>query len=167
MGRKRLSDCDKIKLIESKGAKSMNIPSIVKALTNEFNTNDPFQLAASLGVKVLKLPLGNLKGFYKCIEQIKFIFINSNLKDDEQKIVCAHELGHAIMHSKVNCCFLHNFTFQCTSKIEIEANRFCAYLLITDEMIKDYEGLTYSQISQATYIPLKIVELRQAQEKMF
>jgi len=144
----------------------MNIPSKVKALMKKFNTNDPFLLAACLGVEILEQPLGSKLGFYKYIKKRKFIFINSSLDYYMRKIICAHELGHAIMHPKVNCSFMQNFTLLCTEKVEIEANKFCAYLLLTDDMLKEYEGYTYKQISQATSIPVEIVKLRQAQEKM-
>jgi len=167
MGRKRLSDNDKIGLMNCMEAIIMDIPLKVKSLIKKHKTNNPIKLAEALGIHVLFEPLKKIKGYYISLQRNKFIVINSNLDYMEQLVVCAHELGHAILHPKVNCCFLKRFTLQCTEKIEIEANRFCAYLLITDEMIKDYEGLTYSQISQATYIPVKIVELRQAQEKMF
>jgi len=144
----------------------MDIPSKVKALVESYKTNNPFQIADTLGVLVLITPLGNLKGCYKYLKRRKFIFINSNLDYNEQKVVCAHELGHAIMHPKVNCSFMQSYTLLCTEKIEIEANKFCSNLLLTDDILKDYEGYSCEQISQATFIPVEIVRLRQAQQKM-
>jgi Zn-dependent peptidase ImmA (M78 family) len=132
----------------------------------KFNTNDPFEIAEQLGVVVLFKPFIKIKGCYKLIQRRKVIFINSLLDYYERRVVCAHELGHAIMHPKTNCKFIQNYTLLSVKKIEIEANKFCALLLLTDNILSEYEGYTYHQISQATYIPLEIVKLTEAQALM-
>jgi Zn-dependent peptidase ImmA (M78 family) len=141
----------------------MNIKHRVQNLINEFYTNDPFQLADLLGIVTILKPLGRIKGCYKLIKKRRVIFINSMLNYYERRVVCAHELGHAIMHPTTNCKFLQNYTLISVKKIEIEANKFCAFLLLSDDDLEDYYGLTYEEISKLTYIPVEIIKLRQAQ----
>jgi Zn-dependent peptidase ImmA (M78 family) len=144
------------------GAIITNIKLLVQKLIKYFNTNNPFEIADQLGILILYKPFKKLKGCYKLIKRRKVIFLSSFLDHDEKRVVCAHELGHAIMHPKTNCKFLQNYTLLSVKKIEIEANKFCAFLLITDDMITEHEGFTHQQISQTLYIPLEIVKLRQA-----
>jgi Zn-dependent peptidase ImmA (M78 family) len=141
----------------------MNINKIIQKLIRKFNTNDPFQLADLLGVLTILKPLGKIKGCYKLIKKRKVIFINSMLDYFERRVVCAHELGHAIMHPTTNCKYLQNYTLLSVKKIEIEANRFCVFLLLPDDALAEYDGLTYEEISKLTYIPAPIIKLRQTQ----
>lgn len=52
-----------------------------------------------------------------------------------QKIICAHELGHAVLHSQMpGIESFHDFAlFDDTSSTEYEANVFAAELLLKDE----------------------------------
>lgn len=72
----------------------------------------------------------------------------------------AHELGHALMHRKENCCFMAHHTLLLTSRIERQANQFAAHLLISDEMLKDFSGYTKEQFCQCTGYPEELIELR-------
>jgi Zn-dependent peptidase ImmA (M78 family) len=141
----------------------MNIKKIIQKLIHKFNTNDPFQLAELLGVITILIPLGKIKGCYKLMKKRKVIFINSMLDYFERRVVCAHELGHAIMHPTTNCKFLQNYTLLSVKKIEIEANKFCVFLLLPDAELDQYHELTYEEISKLTCIPVEIIKLRQTQ----
>lgn len=138
----------------------MNPKEEAKKLIKKYATNNPFELADCLKVVIIKRPLGNLKGCYKLIKRNKVIFINSNLPYLEQRNVCGHELAHCVMHPYVNCKFIQNYTLFSTDKIEIEANKFCAHLLLPDYLLLEFESLTYEQIATATGIPIEIVKLR-------
>ena len=72
----------------------------------------------------------------------------------------AHELGHAIMHRKENCYFIRNKTFLLTSKIESEANKFAAELLITDEHLDENKDFTVKQFSRLLGYHEKFIELK-------
>ena len=76
------------------------------------------------------------------------------------KVVLAHELGHAILHRRENCCFMAHHTLLLTSKIEKEANLFAAHLLITDELLQEYADFTQNQFCQCTGYPKELIELR-------
>ncbi|MFQ8777280.1 MAG: ImmA/IrrE family metallo-endopeptidase [Roseburia sp.] len=56
----------------------------------------------------------------------------------------AHELGHAILHRKENCYFIRNKnTVTLNSKNEIEANKFAMELLISDEVLLEYQDCNH------------------------
>ena len=75
----------------------------------------------------------------------------------------AHELGHAIMHRKLNCYFIRNKTLLLDSKIETEANTFAVNLLIPDETIIeiiDNRNCTLEYMSRVLGYNQKLIELR-------
>ena len=137
------------------------IEKLVRYCTTKFGTNDPYLIAEYLGIHVMQAPLGNIPGMYKYIEHSKWIFINNeNGNMDENKIVMAHELGHALMHWKENCCFMSHHTLLLTSKIERHANLFAAVLLINDELLEEYKDFTAEQFSNCSGIDKNLIELR-------
>lgn len=137
------------------------ITRLVSYYTKLFSTNNPFKIAQNLGIFISFSPLGNIAGMYKYIEHAKWIFINSDIEDENfLKIVTAHELGHALLHQKENCCFMAHHTLLLTSKIERQANIFAAKLLITDDMLNEYKGFTIEQFARCTGYPIELIELR-------
>jgi Zn-dependent peptidase ImmA (M78 family) len=117
------------------------------------------ELAEALNIIVVKQPLIGVKGFYQNSIRNKLIYINSNLDEVLQKVVCAHELGHAILHTKLNIVFLEKNTLFIKDKYENEANLFCTYLLLPYTQLNDYDGLTYEQIAAAAGIPIDYLRL--------
>lgn len=112
--------------------------AIAEKLCRILDTRNPFELAASLGIVVLYEPLGSIQGYYnKCYRQ-KFIHINEELDGYEATFACAHELGHAILHSDVNTPFLRKNTMFSVGRIETEANRFALDLLFEDEELQPF-----------------------------
>ena len=115
-----------------------NIRLRVKNLIKKYNTSDPTVLCEKLGIIVLHVDLGDLKGYYKHPRGRKIIVINSLLSKFAQIIVLAHELGHAVLHSNSTAAYLHsNIRFQ-DSIMENEANKFAAELLANYEDNTDY-----------------------------
>ena len=106
----------------------------------KYETNNPEVLADYLNVTIIRMPLEDMvAGFYKIIKRRKYIFLNTDIDDENfMRVVSAHELGHAIMHPKENCAFMKNHTLFLTSRLEIEANTFAAYLLISNQYIEEY-----------------------------
>ena len=140
------------------------IKSITDRLAHKYSTRNPFELAEYLNIRIFFVPLGDIAGFYTYIKKHKCIFINSSIEDKEfQKFVMAHELGHAIMHSHENICYIENFTKLKSYRAEIEANQFAAQLLIPDESVYKYLGdtsITLSQLSRLLGYSEKIIMLR-------
>lgn len=90
----------------------------------------------------------------------RYIFLSNQLKDQELNLVMAHELGHALLDRKANCYFIRNKTLLLNSHIERRANLFAAYLLITDDMLKEYINCTEEQFCACTGYPKELIKLR-------
>ena len=113
----------------------------VDAIKTEYNESDPFTLCRDLDILVLKQPMGHsddsCKGFFLTCDNIKSITVNCDLSPNMQRIIAAHELGHAILHyDKSGLSTFHDFNlFDSASIMEYEANIFAADLLISDEEV--------------------------------
>ncbi|MGL5950697.1 MAG: ImmA/IrrE family metallo-endopeptidase [Cetobacterium sp.] len=119
----------------------MDIRRRVKNLVKKWGTRDPRVLCRYMKITVLYRDLGNVKGYYtKCLRR-KFIFINENLDEFSQRVVLAHELGHALLHGKDVIMMKGYFTSCKDSLYEREANKFAAELLLVEEEV-DYQNHT-------------------------
>ena len=68
-------------------------------LARKYKSTDPFEIAEALDIEVLeRSDFKRQKGAFKVILNNSFIFINANLSDEMKRLVCAHELGHALLH---------------------------------------------------------------------
>lgn len=133
----------------------------VNKITTKYHSNCPFEIAKAKGIIIQYADLGETFGFYFCDSRIKFININQHLNKDEQRIVCAHELGHAVLHPKSNTPFMRKHTLLSVDKIELEANVFAAHLLIPDiELTECYEQMTIYDIASMHNVPIELVELK-------
>lgn len=122
-------------------------------------TSDPFEIADCLGVLY---QIGNCKneGCYMFLKNHRYIFLSNKLREQELRLVMAHELGHALLDRKANCYFIRNKTLLLNSRIERRANLFAAYLLITEDMLNGYAGYSEDQFCQCTGYPKELIELR-------
>ena len=108
---------------------------------------DPFEAAEMTGAKISFKDLGSLKGAYLCSFDVPVIIINQGLDDNMQKIVCAHELGHHILHQGINqSCISMNFDSS-SSIYEREANIFAAAFIIDFKKAAEllFDGYSISQ----------------------
>lgn len=138
------------------------IDKTVKKLINKYNTNDPFELASCLNIKVLEEPLGkHIKGFYQLCPKNKVIHINQDLEVNEKIFICSHELGHAVLHTKLNILFLERNTFCVKNRYELEANRFASQLIIRDSLLEEYPNyFTLDQIAASENILVELIRLK-------
>lgn len=114
---------------------------IVKAVAkvqSRYRGRDPFLLCKEMGIILLPQAFGldenAIKGFYlqKC--RIKTITYNCDLPAVIQRIIVAHELGHARLHVKNGVHAFHDIgLFDESSQFEKEANLFAAEFLLRDE----------------------------------
>ncbi len=115
-----------------------NIHARVKHLVQKYETRDPIKLAKHLNIHVIyKQYSPHTKGYYIKILNNKFIVVNSTLDEYSQRIVLAHELGHAVLHSSEPICFIREYTLFPIGIYEREANKFAADLLIDNDVIKE------------------------------
>lgn len=139
---------------------SKNIRCIANTLKRKYDTDDPFEIAKQLKVEYIIGPLGNRCGCYMYLKRHRCIFLNENLSEHEQKLVMAHELGHAILHRTQNCYFIRHKTLLSVDRYEIEANKFAMELLISDDSLSEYTECTIEQLSWIYGYHQKLIELR-------
>ena len=136
-----------------------NIKKIVSYYKRKTGTADPFAIADQLGILYQICDL-QFEGCYMFLKNHRYIFINQSLPEHEQRLVMAHELGHALLHRKENCYFIRNQTLLLNSKKEIEANKFAMELLLPDSFLAEYRDFTIDQISRMTGYHQKLIELK-------
>lgn len=122
-----------------------------------------FQTAENSGAKVWLRSLGTLKGFYVFEGGCRYIVINDELDTVTKTVVCAHELGHDMLHRELSDGGIRESTlFLENNKTEREANLFAANILISDSDI--LEELSYhdnaSAVSASLGFPIEIIEYK-------
>lgn len=137
------------------------IKNKVANIVDKHKTNCPYKLAESLNVHVILWNLHEeIDGVYQYTKRNKFLYINNNLDENSQRFICAHELGHAILHSKVSTPFMRSNTWFSVDRIEVEANTFAAELLISDDSLRICHNYTIEQIAALHNVPVELVELK-------
>ena len=76
----------------------LKIAELADGVCTKHGTRDPFEIASEEGVRVCRYDLGTLAGMYVVIESTPFIAISEALESREAYTVCAHELGHHLLH---------------------------------------------------------------------
>ncbi|MCM3273691.1 ImmA/IrrE family metallo-endopeptidase [Paenibacillus elgii] len=115
----------------------------VQDLMKKHRTNNPFEIAAERNIIILFEELGkNIWGYFSCSNRIPIIHVNNRHNGFEQLFTIAHEIGHYVLHPKVNTPFLRKKTLFSVDRIEREANRFAVHLLIGEEKIEYGESLS-------------------------
>ncbi|MES5865316.1 ImmA/IrrE family metallo-endopeptidase [Bacillus cereus group sp. RP32] len=140
----------------------MEIKEYVLKIVKKHSTANPFEIAKRKNILVLFEDLGNTLGFYNTYKRFKFIHINNRIDETTQRFVCAHELGHALLHPKANTPFLRNKTLFSIDRLEIEANTFAVELLLPDEMISEYQdtNLSIQEVAEIYGIPKNFARLK-------
>ena len=90
-------------------------------LASKYGVRDPFLISRQMGIIIVTAPLVQMRGFQQRAKRRKFIYINSNLDEQQQRLVCAHELAHHLLHRGMNRIFMDHSTKMVTAKFEIEA----------------------------------------------
>ncbi len=82
------------------------IKQIVEKMIRKHGTNNPFEIASQKGIVLLFEPLGGIYGYHHTFRRIQIIHINDELDEPMKRFVCAHELGHAVLHPELSTSFL-------------------------------------------------------------
>lgn len=138
----------------------------VETITRKFDTRNPFEICKVLDIHIHYKDLGNsLKAYYFYQSRIKNIVINSRSGIIDRRILCAHELGHAVLHGKLAAMrgFQELELFDTLVPTEYEANLFAAELIISDdeilELINDKEKSFFS-IAKELYVPTELLDFK-------
>ncbi len=142
------------------------IQTIAHELIAKFDTRDPFELCKAIGVEVFYADLGNLKGMYKYLKKNRFAVINEKLDVYTRTLVCAHELGHDILHQDLakKICLQEFMLYDMRSRPEYEANLFASEILLPDEKIFTLarEGYDVEQIAKELCTDVNLVAIKVA-----
>ncbi|MEO5297990.1 ImmA/IrrE family metallo-endopeptidase [Enterococcus cecorum] len=129
------------------------IDELIENLVEECGTRDPFKIARQKNIIVLEEPLKEIKGYYNKIKRIQMIHINDDLNYFERMFVCAHELGHALLHPNDQTNKLSTYSTVSTLKKESEANYFATNLIVDGTVAWEIENPTNEQIINFYGIP--------------
>ncbi len=110
---------------------SKDIIRLARDIKKSWKTNDPYKIAERLGIIVLHRN-NNIKDFTAQTIKVDgyptIISINDAYTEFSKKVLCAHELGHALLHE--NCVNHFAITSKnISSNVEQEANLFAIALL--------------------------------------
>ncbi len=140
------------------------IQNVANKLIKKFDTRDPFQLCQAIGVEVFYADLGSLKGMYKYLKKNRFAVINENLDPFTKTLVCAHELGHDILHQNLarKVCLQEFILYDMKSRPEYEANLFASEILLPDDIILNLARDDYDieQISKELCTDINLIALK-------
>ena len=139
------------------------IKEIVRGMIEVYGTRNVYELVDRLEIFLIRKQLSkNKKGrFLRNLFGDEFIFVSDTLSDEEEKIVIAHELGHLILHTHLSTSYYTSNHLQSKSKLEVQANKFAAELLIPDDIdFSDYENLTINELSYYLEVSKELIELK-------
>lgn len=137
-----------------------DISTISAQVVKRFGTRDPFEIAESLGLIILRVNLIEVRGFLQVIRRIGVVYIDADLDDQQSRLVCAHELGHWFLHKGLNRAFLDTYTHFRGARFELEANRFAAYLLFGDDDLIEFATCPVEKIACVLGITPELAEYR-------
>lgn len=138
----------------------MDIQKIARSIAKKYQTANPFQIAKERHIKILYAPLGKVMGFHSYSLRLHVIHLNQELDEPMLQFVCAHELGHTLLHPDINTAFMTHHTFFSASKLEREANTFAVELLLPDDFVRENEGCSIYQLARLRGVPEKLAELK-------
>lgn len=138
----------------------MDQKRIAESLVRKNGTRDPFRIAAALGLLVVRTPLRGIRGFYQYVKRCGIIYIDSGLEDRDARFVCAHEIGHALLHRGCNRVFMDTHTYFAANRYEIEANRFAVDLLYDDDDLRDFLEYPVQIAADCMGVSVELAEYR-------
>lgn len=138
----------------------MDQKRIAESLVRKLGTRNPFRIAEDMGFIIIRVPLQGIRGFYQYIKRCKIIYIDSGLEDPEARFVCAHELGHALMHRGYNRIFMDTNTYFPVNRFEIEADRFAVDLLFDDDDLYHFREHPIQLAADCMGVSIELAEYR-------
>ena len=139
----------------------------VEDVQKKYNERDPFKLCRLMGIILIFQSLGTapdaIKGFFLESKRIRTITVNSDLPRAIQRIIVAHELGHAILHRSSGIAAFHEIgLFDSSSKMEKDANLFAAEYLLDDGDVLDILNgdVTFFSAAASLCVPMELLDFK-------
>lgn len=137
-----------------------DIKKLANSLAKKYQSRNPFEIIQGMNTILVFAPLIDVRGFYQYFQRNNIIYIDEHLPEYERKFVCAHELGHMLMHRKENTVFMDTRTYLKTAPYETEADKFAMELLVPNEIISENCRNTTEQLSRLTGYSEELIRLR-------
>ena len=138
----------------------MDIKKLVNGIADRHDTRDPFRIATENNIHILYEELGKNLGYFSNLFRIKTIRINNHTDPLLQPFICAHELGHALLHPHAGTHAFNKNSFIANCKIEKEANQFAVELLFPDDLIAGHPEIDIYNLARTFGIPNQLVYLK-------
>ncbi len=144
------------------------ISALARRLKKVCQTINPYSVCQQLGIEVQETKMGKgddaCKGFFVCISRIPLIMLNSDLSEEDRRIVLHHEIGHAQLHRKLASVqpFTDYQLFDSTSRAEFEANIFFAEFTMDDEEVLELlnEDTSFFNAARTLGVPPELLDFK-------
>lgn len=133
---------------------------IAESLVRKYKTRNPFRIADELGFIVIRTSLQGIRGFWHHTQRQHIIFIDENLPECAARFVCAHEIGHILLHRGYNRIYMDANTYFPVNRQEIEANRFAVDLLYDDEDLRFFLDYPIQLAADHMGVSVELAEYR-------
>ncbi len=142
-----------------------DIIQLAETLAARF-VRDPFQLAEAEEVTVSFCDLGSQPGAYYIVRGYPILLLNEHLSPRRTEMVCAHEMGHHLLHRDILCRRqdVKNpppIGEETVRQTEREANLFAASFLLPDEAVASVGG-TAAEAAERLGLPEEFLEMKAA-----
>lgn len=130
------------------------INEIVDGLLDVYKTNNPYELCRHLKIKIERVNYNNSilqkkhSMYYRNYLNQEIIFIRDDLYGYDEEFILKHELGHAILHTEINCSDFLNI-----GKLDKQANYFALALSGIKFDVIEMQGMTLEQIASCVNVP--------------
>lgn len=130
------------------------VNEIVDGLLDVYKTNNPYELCRHLKIKIERVNYNNSilqkkhSMYYRNYLNQEIIFIRDDLYGYDEEFILKHELGHAILHTEINCSDFLNI-----GKLDKQANYFALALSGIKFDVIEMQGMTLEQIASCVNVP--------------
>lgn len=136
------------------------IPGLAKTIAETYNCRSPYTVCKEMGIVVHRHTLQDCRGYYMGANGISFITITDDLEDDVAAFVCAHELGHHLLHQRMNRVFMDWRTCMLPGRFENEADKFAVHFLFGGEPLFGENTIQNWQMAEMLNVPISKVNNR-------
>jgi Zn-dependent peptidase ImmA (M78 family) len=138
----------------------MEMKRIAESLVRKYKTRNPIKIAEALGYIVVYAPLKGIRGFYQHLKRCTIIYISDDLPLWDAAFVCAHEIGHVLLHRGCNRVFMDTHTYFKVNKYEIEADQFALHLMYSDEDVAVFFDMSAEAFAHAAGVSTEVAMQR-------
>lgn len=137
----------------------MGIIALAHEIAYNNNTIEPTVICENYGIHVHIHPLIDCRGYYMKAFGQDYITISEDLVGVVKRFVCAHELGHYLLHQRFNRIFMDYRTRMIPDRFENEADKFAMHLLYGAPPLYQ-EPVSYQEMAEILNVPLYNVDAR-------